>query len=155
MNPSTTIIVRARPEQADALTRIALAAKRHWGYPERWIKIWTPLLTITPEFITANEVWAAAIDGRAVAFYALLENGDQASLEHLWVEPEFMGRGIGRDLFEHACARARALGHPVLIVEADPHAQGFYEHMGGRVTGQQIGEVDGAPRVLPILEFDL
>ncbi|MCL4530843.1 MAG: hypothetical protein M1485_06230 [Chloroflexi bacterium] len=35
-------IRRALPEEADALTEIAIAAKRHWGYPERWIEIWMP-----------------------------------------------------------------------------------------------------------------
>ena len=31
-----------------ALTQIALAAKRHWGYPERWIEIWSSQLTFSP-----------------------------------------------------------------------------------------------------------
>jgi hypothetical protein len=28
-------IRRATPEDAQVLTRVAFAAKRHWGYPER------------------------------------------------------------------------------------------------------------------------
>lgn len=36
------LIRRVLPEEAAQLSRIALAAKRHWGYPERWIEAWTP-----------------------------------------------------------------------------------------------------------------
>ena len=43
-------ILRATPEQADELTRIALASKAHWGYPRRWLEIWTPQLTFSPEY---------------------------------------------------------------------------------------------------------
>jgi hypothetical protein len=37
-------IVRAKPEDAAALTQIAHAAKRHWDYPERWIEAWRDIL---------------------------------------------------------------------------------------------------------------
>jgi hypothetical protein len=36
-DPSLVEVVRAIPEDAESLTRVAFAAKRHWGYPERWI----------------------------------------------------------------------------------------------------------------------
>ena len=51
-------IVRASPDHARIPTRIAFAAKRHWGYPERWIKYWSDGLTIAPEFARNNEVYA-------------------------------------------------------------------------------------------------
>ena len=36
---------RAMPDEAEALTEIAHAAKRHWGYPENWIERWKANLT--------------------------------------------------------------------------------------------------------------
>ena len=50
-------IIRAKPEDADTLTKISFAAKRHWGYPERWIEAWSDILTMRPEFIAANALW--------------------------------------------------------------------------------------------------
>lgn len=38
----------ATPADAAVLTEIAHAAKRHWGYPERWVQLWRAALTITP-----------------------------------------------------------------------------------------------------------
>ncbi len=47
-------IRRAVPEDAGKLTEIAIAAKRHWDYPERWIQIWIPQLTFKPEDILSS-----------------------------------------------------------------------------------------------------
>ena len=47
-------VTQATPEQAESLTQIAFAAKRYWGYPERWIELWSPILTVSPEFIEQN-----------------------------------------------------------------------------------------------------
>ena len=55
-------IRRAAPEDAASLTQIAHEAKRHWGYPEHWIKHWQDDLTISPDFIVANQVFVAEQD---------------------------------------------------------------------------------------------
>jgi hypothetical protein len=69
-------IVRARPVDAATLTAIAYAAKRHWGYPERWIESWSDALTVQPDFITTHETYSAEVETRAVGFYALGCKGD-------------------------------------------------------------------------------
>lgn len=150
-------IVRAAPELADSLTRIALAAKRHWRYPERWIEIWTPLLTFTPEYVAANPTYAAVDAGHSVGFYALVlsPDGSRAQLDHLWLTPERIGHGLGRVLFEHAVATARALGAGTLDIEAEPYAEPFYRHMGARRTGERTGRIEDQPRVLPLMELEL
>lgn len=135
------------------MSRIALAAKRHWGYPERWIEIWTPQLTFSPEYFESNESWAAVEGDTPVAFYTLLEANEIASIENLWVLPEYMGKGIGKQLFLHAVETARERGYNTLQLEADPNAVGFYERMGMRQVGERHTEVDGQPRTLPIMEM--
>jgi GNAT superfamily N-acetyltransferase len=148
-------IVRAKPQDADALTEIAYAAKQHWGYPERWIETWRDTLTIRAEFITANVTFAAIEEGRAVGFYVLTDESDGLHLDHLWIVPSAMGRGIGRALFHHAVEEARALGHRMLKIEADPNAEGFYVRMGARRVGEAVTEVEGQQRELPLLVYDL
>jgi GNAT superfamily N-acetyltransferase len=146
-------IVRAQPEDADALTQIAHAAKRHWGYPERWIAAWRDVLTMRPEFITANTAYCAMEEGRAVGFYLLTTETDGIHLDHLWILPAAMHRGIGRSLFEHAVAQARNLGFRAIKIEADPNAEAFYQRMGAKRIGTSVGEVEGERRELPLLEY--
>ncbi len=148
-------IQRAIPSQAEALTQIAFAAKRHWGYPEHWIQLWLPLLTITPEFLEKHETYVAYIDEQPVGFCALSLENEKASVEHLWVLPEYMDQGIGAGLFKCMLSRCKELGARVLEIESDPNAQGFYERMGAVKVGEVVGEVDGQPRILPLLEINL
>lgn len=148
-------IARAKPEDAATLTRIAVAAKRHWGYPERWIESWSELLTVKPEFIASHETYSAVIDGQTVGFYGLHCEGGHLQLEHLWVLPGAMRSGVGRALFTHARERARALGFPSLRIESDPNAEGFYQRMGACRVGATITELDGQRRELPVLSYEI
>jgi GNAT superfamily N-acetyltransferase len=146
-------IVRAKPEDAEALTQIAHAAKRHWDYPERWIEAWRDILTMRPEFIAANIAFCAIEGGRAVGFYVLTTESDSIHLDHLWILPAAMRRGIGRALFEHAVDQARAAGFDLIKIEADPNAEGFYERMGAQRVGTSVSAVEGKKRELPLMEY--
>lgn len=148
-------IIPARPTDAPQLTAIAVAAKRHWDYPLRWIEVWLPTLSITPEFIAQHLVYMAVDDAGPIGFYALVLDGAQAELEHLWVMPAHIGCGVGRALFEHAMRQAAAHQAKSLAVTADPNAEGFYLHMGARRIGQKTYMLEGRPRVLPLLTLDI
>ena len=150
-------IREASTEDAAALTLIAHDAKRYWGYPENWIKHWKDDLTITPEFISANEVYVAgaAGPGEIDGFYAIVMRGETAELEHMWVKPECIGSGIGKELLMHAMETAAFLNAAALEISSDPNAEGFYKRMGARRIGEISSEVEGQPRTLPRLSIDL
>ena len=147
-------IVRANPEIAPLLTEIAFAAKRHWGYPERWIQSWREILTVTPALVAANPTFAAVEHDDVIGFYSLTRE-PRPDLTHMWVLPRALGRGFGRGLFQHAVEHARALGFSAFEIEADPNAEGFYLHMGAKRVGTSITEVEGKRRELPLLVYEL
>jgi GNAT superfamily N-acetyltransferase len=149
-------IRRAQPTEAEILTAIAHAAKRHWNYPEDWIEQWKLDLTITPEFIGENEVFVALVDEQIAGCCALVLTGGLAEIEHMWMRPEQMGSGIGRALFEHAKRRAEERGARILELSADPNAEGFYAHMGAKRIGNiQAGMSGDESRVLPRMRMKL
>ncbi|MBN8580250.1 MAG: GNAT family N-acetyltransferase [Anaerolineae bacterium] len=149
------MIVRAQPQHADALTQIAIAAKRHWNYPEVWIQFWIPQLTISAEYISSNEVWMMAEKEKPMAFYALSQNEGDWELGHLWVLPEYIGKGIGKQLYNHALERCKFLNIHTLKIYADPNAQTFYEKMGATKISEHHSDLFGEDRVLPIMEIKL
>lgn len=155
MNDDDFSLLPAQPADASSLTAIAHAAKRHWGYPEEWIMRWTETLTVTADYIERHAVFMAREEGTVVGFHALVWKSDGAQLDHLWVRPTAMGKGAGRMLFAHAESLARQKGARRLWVESDPHAEGFYRHMGMTVYGQQPAPMDDQPRFLPLLEKQL
>jgi len=148
-------IRRALPEEADVLTQIALSAKAHWGYLDSWIEIWTPQLTFSPEYFEENESWLCVDNEKPIAFYTLQEKNAKAWLGNLWVQPEYIGKGVGKRLFLHATELARQRGYKILQLEADPNAVGFYEKMGMHKIGERHSEIEGQPRRLPIMEMKL
>ncbi len=148
-------IKAANLEDAARLTEIAFAAKRHWGYPERWMESWRDILTVKPEFIASHETFSAIVDGQTLGFYALGAKDGGLDLLHLWVLPNWMGRGVGRALFGHAIERAKTLGFRQLEIESDPNAEGFYLHLGARRVGVNISTVEQQRRELPVLIYEL
>src|SRR5215510_962926 len=148
-------IRRAMPSEAESLTSLAHAAKRHWNYPEKWIEHWKADLTISSEFIHNNDVYVALIDGVVAGCCALVISESLAELEHMWIDPQQMGQGVGRALFEHTIQRARQLGLSELELSADPNAEGFYNRMGAVRIGADRADMDGQPRVLPRMKVNI
>ena len=144
----------ASPEDASTLTTIALDAKRHWGYPEHWITHWESDLTISSDFIRDNHVYVAEENGEIRGFYALCVKGDKAELEHMWVTPEVIGTGIGKELFLDAMERAAKLNVHAVEISSDPNAIGFYKRMGATQIGEVDSPIDGQPRKLPRLKVE-
>jgi len=78
--------------------------------------------------------WAcrvAVLASRTIVGFATSLFGESVvELEDLFVEPEWMRRGVGRLLIEDATALARSRGRRRLEVTANPHALAFYEKTG-------------------------
>ncbi|MBV6451670.1 MAG: hypothetical protein MHPDNHAH_02416 [Anaerolineales bacterium] len=155
MNLAITSIRLANPSDADVLSQIAFSAKAHWKYPARWLELWKPQLTFTAEYFKDNESWVAENDSDPIAFYTLQDRDGIAWIENLWVMPEYIGRGVGKELFLHVVEMARQRGYKSLQLEADPNAIGFYEKMGMKKIGERHSEVDGQARILPLMEMTL
>src|SRR5437660_964351 len=65
------VIRRALPADARALTRVAHTAKRHWKYPEDWIRRWRDALTVTRRFVEHHPVYCVVHGARVLGFYGL------------------------------------------------------------------------------------
>ncbi|OLT10153.1 hypothetical protein BJF78_29290 [Pseudonocardia sp. CNS-139] len=147
------MVVRpARPDEAAALAALAVRSKAHWGYPPDFVRRFAATMGLTADVVATNDVQVGERDGVVRGFYTLLHRGDVVVLDDLWLEPDEIGHGSGRLLFEHAAARARAAGATVMEWEAEPYAVGFYTRMGGttvRHTESTLG------RRLPVMQLRL
>ncbi|HSS81385.1 MAG TPA: GNAT family N-acetyltransferase [Gaiellaceae bacterium] len=137
----------------ERLRAIAVEAKAHWGYDRAQVEEWALGGDFEPESLRKRLLYVAEVDGRPVGWAALIPRGEVGWLEDLWVEPAWIGRGLGRALFEHVATEARQLGARQLEWEAEPNASGFYEHMGGAYV--RDSEVTEWGRVLEVLAVEL
>ena len=97
-----------------------------------------------------------AVDANIAGFFALRKNRDFAELDHLWVDPPFIGKGLGRLLLDRAVEVCRGEGIERIEIDSDPYAEPFYLRMGARRIGKTAAPVEGDPeRYLPRLMLDV
>ncbi len=132
---ATDTLRSARPDEAGELAALAVRSKGHWGYPVTFLDRFARSHGLTAEVVAANDVRVLERAGRICGFSTVLHRGPVAVLDDLWLEPEEIGHGSGRLLFEDAAVRAGASGAAAMEWEAEPGAVGFYERMGGITTG--------------------
>ena len=147
---------RARPTEAPLLSELAVRSRAYWGYPLEFMHACRDELSVDPESIDADgRFYETAIeDDRIAGFYTLDGRGEFIELEALFVEPEHIGKGIGRQLIDRARRRAVELGARILTIQGDPHALEFYLAAGAVVVGERESDsIRG--RMLPLLEIDL
>lgn len=140
-------------DELDALSALCLRSKAHWGYDAAFMDACREELSLTPE--DADD-WliVAEMGGQAagVAQVAPLDTG--ADLLLFFVDPSFIGQGVGRALFDWVLTRCRAMKADRLMIEADQGAAPIYEHMGARRVGEVASQsIPG--RMLPLLQLDL
>jgi GNAT superfamily N-acetyltransferase len=116
----------------------------YWPHDAAYIAEANRLLSLGALDLARDEAWVAERDGTPVGYYRLTLHGDLAEIEELFVEPEWIGQGIGRKLFDHAVASARRRGCAGLEWETDADAAGFYLAMGGHKIGSTPSGIEGA-----------
>lgn len=119
---------------------------------------WADAVRVTPWAIREQQIFVARRpdDHAPLGFFGLRRDGAEWWLEHFWVTPELIGRGVGRALFAAALQAARRCGAGMLHIKSDPNAEGFYRRMGARRVGEERYVLLGKhPRELPLLTIDV
>lgn len=144
----------ARQDELLSLSELCLRSKAVWGYDDAFMTACRTELTLRPDELQSTYLQVAERDCTAVGLAQVKVAGADADLLKLFVEPALIGSGVGRLLFGWATATARALGAVRMIIEADPGAAPFYEHMGARHAGLAASQ-SIAGRMLPRLQMQL
>jgi GNAT superfamily N-acetyltransferase len=125
----------ARQNELQTLSELCLRSKAVWGYDDAFMAACRTELTLRPGELQFTHIQVAERDSTVIGLAQVKVTGTDADLLKLFVEPALLGSGVGRLLFDWATARARDLGAVRMIIEADPGAAPFYEHMGARHAG--------------------
>jgi GNAT superfamily N-acetyltransferase len=86
-------------------------------------------------------------------FSAVCEVKGEKMLDHLWIDPPYIGKGLGRVLFLEGVARAKELGWTGFTIASDPYAEAFYKKMGAIRIGERESKIKKG-FYLPLLEFN-
>lgn len=148
------IFRKARPEEAEALTDLAIRSKRSWGYSDEFMQKVMPDMIVHSKFLE-EENGIVAEDGDTTVGYAIVRvDSDQAFLRDLFVEPSYQRTGIGKALFAECTRIARAAGAVRIRLFGDPNAAAFYERLGMRKIGDEPS-IAGGGRTTPVMVMDI
>ena len=149
----------AVPEEAEELSDIAWSSKGYWEYPVEVMNEFRSFLLIREEFIENNIVYLAENEEteEKIGFYALEKDDEKGQwwLRHMWVIPEYIGSGIGGELFLHACETAETVGAEEIYILSDPSGTEFFTHLGAEPIGEELFKVGNLDRILPVLKIKL
>jgi GNAT superfamily N-acetyltransferase len=144
----------AAPGDLGALSDLAFRSKGYWGYSAEFLEACREELTVTAQRLDEESIWVAEAGGEVLGFAASRVEEEVAELVDLFVEPEHIGSGVGAALWAHVIAHVAATGATRLRIEADPHAEEWYQRRGAvRVGETPSGSIPG--RLLPLLEYSL
>jgi GNAT superfamily N-acetyltransferase len=146
------LVRRAQVEEHQVLSHIAVEAKAHWGYCADDLARWKADLIVSSDSLVRLPTFVVELDGEIAGFCQVGFTQQAAELDHLWVLPAHMGKGVGRALLDRALREVAACGYGDLLIDADPNAEGFYVACGAVRTGEKPAPTVGQPnRVRPQL----
>lgn len=110
---------------------------------------WKNDLTLDKKEFSAQQVLLVENKNQIVGFCSIAENPKTYEILHLWLLPEFIGKGHGKKLLQTAIQSFVKKEYPI-IVEADPHAEAFYKSQGF----ETYDKVESFPpgRFLPVMK---
>lgn len=154
----------AAASDCDALTALSFASKQYWDYPDTYYDVWKNELTITPEYIMHNKVFAAVRSNDIIGYFSIAEVSKDFYagsvlvekgfwLEHFFIAPEYIKQGVGSRLMEFAVTWCRKNGIKSLRIFSDPNASGFYEKYGAKFLCDSPSSIEG--RTVPVYELTI
>ena len=151
---SEVLLRPAKGEEAAKLTELCVRSKAVWGYDAEFLAACREELTIAPVDIIDSCVQVAEVGGVLAGVCQLTFANSRANLEKLFVDPLYLGRGVGKRLYCWAEHLARRSGASEMSIEADPGAAPFYRRMGALHDGTVAsGSIPGRriPRLRVVL----
>ncbi len=147
----------AAPAEAAYLSDLALRSKAYWGYSEDFLESCRAELTVEPGRLAGGDhpCFMATLGSDIAGFYSLGELSKETyELEALFVDPPYIGTGVGSALLRHAIDWLSSKSARRLVIQSDPQAGDFYLAAGARKTGEkESGSIPG--RFLPMFEIDI
>ena len=132
----TRSIRDATPTDLDALRTIYRRATLSNAGDRGLLRADPRVLELSATSLTVGRTRVALEGDEVVGFARSVAHEDRLELDALFVEPDRMRQGVGRDLVLDAITIARTAGLGSIEVTANEHALAFYDQAGFEPIGQ-------------------
>lgn len=129
-------IRNARADEHDILSNIAAKSEAYWGYDSDYMNKFKSVYSVSEEFINTYPTVVIEKDENTVGFYGLINKNNETSLEYFFIEPEYIGKGYGKLLWNYLVSDCKNLGIKEFSIVTSPQAKDFYVKMGAILWGE-------------------
>lgn len=147
-------IEKANITDNETLTSITKKSKAYWGYSAEQIQKWDKNLTISQDYIRNNNTFKLTENDLILGYYSyLFENEKTVKLDNLFILPEHIGKGFGKQLLLDFLNKMKEEKIERIILDSEPNAESFYSKMGFVKIGEFETSIKN--RFMPIMEMKL
>ncbi len=149
------IIKDATSNDLNNINELLRLSKAYWGYDSNFLNCFMEKLGITHAYMQQHVIKLFYVDDHLVGFFNFSFNAEGLfELDNFFLHPSYIGRGIGRKLWEACCQEAKQQGKKEFIIWSDPNAEQFYIKMGCEKIGVRQSPMM-PDRYPPILKFKI
>lgn len=148
--------MRAKEEALTEINELISASKKYWNDSAEYLSQAIPLLMRSAEYLQENLCFQIMTDDEEICgFFSFNEDGAKHTLDHLWIKPNFIGKGLGRLAINFARELGTKKHWDSILVLPEPGSLEFYKKMGFVETGiQRESRVVGGP-TFKVLRMDI
>lgn len=130
------ILRPARKDEAQILTEIAIESEAYWGYDAEFMQQFKMHYSVTDDFIENNMTYVLELDKMIIGFFGIINEHEEATLEYLYLKPEYIGMGYGKVMWGHLIEVCKREQIKKLVFVTSPQAKEFYIKMGAVVIDE-------------------
>lgn len=144
---------QAKLDEVESLTNLSTRSEAYWGFDDEYMDRFKVLYKITKECINDNLTYVMHDEDKIIGFYSIMQKGKKASLEYFFIEPEFIGKGYGKLLWNHMITIGTRLCIKQIEIVTSPEAKEFYIKMGA-IEGGIVESIVKKGRIIPKLLYN-
>ncbi len=120
------------------LNDIMARSKAYWGYDAAFMKKFMESFCVRADYIHQQNTFIFSLGLEDVGWYSFSQNSEhQLELDNFFLHPDYIGKGIGKTMWNDCVSTAKSYNAPFFVVWSDPNAEGFYFKMGCIKIGER------------------
>lgn len=138
-------IEKSKVSDIPAINAVIKASKSYWPYDPKYVEEALKLLCIDTQWLD-NHLGYTIFCDHVCGFMGVEIHEVQWHLEHLWINPSHIRRGLGRLAVNRLLQEADKAGIHKITLLPDPPAEDFYLKLGAEFTDKKYpSRIVGGP----------
>ena len=106
------------------------------------MKIFMDNFRITENYLVNNKVVVVSYNNADIGFYSFVINNEaDLELDYFFIHPNYIGKGLGRKMWDSCIETAGTYDMPYFVLWSDPNADRFYKAMNCVKIGERKSPV--------------